>query len=144
MAQKHGLHVFPAGSRAVRPGPEAYFVGQVSMEPVLSPIDPSRLSALRVTFLAGARTNWHTHPLGQTLYVLDGFGQVVVRGEAPVALRPGDTVHIPAGVDHWHGATSTTAMTHLALQEAQDGETATWGAPVSDAAFAAFPGPARD
>ncbi|MEM9267431.1 MAG: cupin domain-containing protein [Pseudomonadota bacterium] len=108
---------------------------------MLSPITPSKLSALRVTFLAGARTHWHTHPLGQTLFVLDGFGQVVVRGETPVALRPGDTVHIPAHVDHWHGSTVSTAMTHLAMLEAQDGQTATWGEAVTDEDFARFERP---
>ena len=97
------------------------------------------MHALSVHFEPGARTAWHTHPLGQTLHVTQGAGLVCLRGAAPRAIRAGDTVWIPAGVAHWHGAGKDTAMTHIAMQEMQDGTAATWLELVSDADYLADP-----
>ena len=92
-----------------------------------------------VTFEAGARTNWHTHPLGQTLYVVSGVGRVQKLGEPVREIKPGDTVWIAPGEKHWHGAAPTTAMVHLAMHEALDGSHVTWMEPVTDEDFAAAP-----
>lgn len=125
----------PAGSQPSRTGPEAYFTGHVRLDPITDSHPPSRVNALRVTFEPGARTAWHTHPLGQTLHVLAGCGLVARRGEAPIVIRPGDSVWIEPDVEHWHGACPETAMEHLAIQEAVDGSAATWLEPVSDADY---------
>ncbi len=90
----------------------------------------------RVSFEPGARTNWHTHPLGQTLYVIAGVGRVQTKGGPVREIRPGDVVWIPPGEKHWHGGAPTTGMTHLAMQEALDGKTADWMEPVTDAEYA--------
>lgn len=126
------MEIFPAGSRATRQAPEAWFTGTVWMETVIEAPEPARIRALRVSFEPGARTAWHTHKLGQTLHVASGVGRVALRGEAPRVIRPGDTVWIPPGVEHWHGAGPDTAMTHFALQEAEDGATTDWLDKVSD------------
>lgn len=120
------MQIFRAGTQATRPGDPAYFTGHVWQAPVVTAPEPARVRALRVTFAPGARTAWHTHPLGQTLHVLSGFGLVARRGEAPQPIRPGDTVWIPPGQEHWHGAAPETMMCHLAIQEAQDGRAADW------------------
>ncbi|WP_299048942.1 cupin domain-containing protein [uncultured Tateyamaria sp.] len=124
-----------AGSRpSLRANPD-YFTGEVWQDPIISAEPPARLHALAVHFAPGARTAWHTHPLGQTLHVTQGAGLVCLRGEAPQQIRPGDTVWIPADVEHWHGAAPDTAMTHIAMQEAVDGAAATWLEQVSDADY---------
>ncbi len=105
------------------------------MDPIITAPAPARINALRVSFAPGARTAWHTHPLGQTLNIISGLGLVGLRNEAPREMRPGDTIWIPPGVEHWHGAAPETAMVHLALQEEQDGSAAAWLEHVSDADY---------
>jgi quercetin dioxygenase-like cupin family protein len=126
----------PAGSRpSARPNPD-YFTGDVWMDPVNSAPLPARLAAVVVRFDPGARTAWHTHPFGQTLFVLSGRGLVCRRGETPQTILPGDTVWIDPGEEHWHGASPDVGMTHMAMQEKdEDGNTAEWLEKVSDADY---------
>jgi len=124
-----------AGSRPSLAANPDYFTGDVWQDPIVSTPAPGRLHALSVHFAPGARTAWHTHPLGQTLHVTQGAGLVCVRGEAAQTIRAGDTVWIPANVEHWHGAGPDTTMTHIAMQEMQDGSAATWLEHVSDADY---------
>ena len=126
------MQIFGAGTRpSVRANPD-YFTGTVWQDPIISTGAPARLNALTVHFEPGARTAWHTHPLGQTLHVTQGAGLVGVRGENPRSIRAGDTVWIPGDVEHWHGAGPDTTMTHIAMQEMQDGQAANWLEHVSD------------
>ena len=127
--------IHPAGSRPSQYANLDYFTGEVWQDPIISAEAPARLQALSVHFAPGARTAWHTHPLGQTLHVTQGVGRICLRGEAPVTIRAGDTVWIPPGVEHWHGAGPDTTMTHIAMQEMQDGSAATWLEHVSDADY---------
>ena len=130
------MQIQRCGSQASGRGPADYFTGHVRIDPVIETPSPARLRAANVTFEPGARTAWHTHPLGQTLVVTSGCGWVQ-RWEGPVeVIRAGDVVWIPPGEKHWHGATRTTGMTHLALQEALDGTAVTWLEQVSDAQYA--------
>src|SRR5262249_29402816 len=99
--------------------------------------EPARVFAASVTFEPGARTNWHTHPLGQTLIVVAGSGWVQKEGSEKEAIKPGDVVWIPPGEKHWHGATSTTAMTHIAIQEHVDNKAVAWLEKVTDAQYLA-------
>lgn len=124
--------VIPHGSQPSSPGPADYFTGPVRIDPLISVAEPSRLAGARVTFEPGSRTAWHTHPLGQTLIVTAGTGWVQQWGAPIQEMREGDVVRIPPGVKHWHGATSTTRMTHIALQEQLDGKVAEWLEHVSD------------
>lgn len=124
-----------AGGRPSQRANPDYFIGEVWQDPIISAEAPARLHALAVHFAPGARTAWHTHPLGQTLHVTQGAGLICRRGEAPQPIRAGDTVWIPADVEHWHGAGPDTAMTHIAMQEMQGGSAATWLEQVSDAEF---------
>ncbi len=112
--------------------PAEYFVGTVAMDPLHRPDGPAGTNALRVHFAPGGRTNWHTHPQGQLLIVVEGEGWTQTAGEAKQVIRPGDAVWIPAGERHWHGATATTPMVHIAVQGSEDGRTADWAEPVSD------------
>ena len=123
------------GDQPTRRAPADYFTGTVWQDPVIEAPDPARLRAARVAFEPGARTNWHTHPLGQTLHVLSGLGLVQAEGGPINTIRAGDTVWIPPGEKHWHGASPTTAMVHLAMQEAKDGSPVTWLEPVTDAQY---------
>jgi quercetin dioxygenase-like cupin family protein len=127
------LHL--AGSRASRRAPKEYFTGTVWQDPIIVTAAPARLVVNRVSFEPGARTNWHSHPFGQTLYVVAGLGLVQKEGEAVREIRPGDVVWIPPGEKHWHGGSPTNGMTHIAMQEALDGNTATWMEPVTDAQY---------
>ncbi|TVQ57323.1 MAG: cupin domain-containing protein [Rhodobacteraceae bacterium] len=127
----------PAGARPTRRASPDYFTGDVWQDPVIEAPEPARVVALRVAFAPGARTHWHTHPLGQTLHVLSGVGRFQTWGEAVRVIRPGDTIWIPPGEKHWHGAAPDVAMVHLAMQERLDGSQATWLEPVSDADYAA-------
>ena len=120
------------GSRPSGKGPAEYFTGAVRVDPLFSPPDPARVSGSSVTFEPGARTAWHTHPLGQTLIVTAGCGWVQRAGRPVEQIRPGDVVWIPPGVKHWHGATAMTAMTHIAVQERLDGKAVEWMERVSD------------
>ena len=120
------------GSRPSTTGSPDWFIGTVRVDPLFQPIEPSRTSAAQVTFEPGARTNWHTHPLGQTLIVVSGLGWVQRDGGPIEEIRPGDVVSFPPGLRHWHGAAPTTAMTHIAIQESLDGENVDWLEQVSD------------
>ncbi|TBW40650.1 cupin domain-containing protein [Siculibacillus lacustris] len=129
------MDITRAGTAASRPGPSDWFTGAVRLDPLFAPPAPARVVGAAVTFEPGARTAWHTHPLGQTLIVTAGCGRVQTWGGPIQEIRPGDVVWIPPGEKHWHGATPTTAMTHLAIQEALDGETVVWLEKVSDAQY---------
>ncbi len=130
------MQIFRAGQRAsVTPNPD-YFTGTVRMDPIVAATAPSRVNAVIVTFEPGARTAWHTHPLGQSLHVLSGLCLAQIEGEPVQELRPGDTVVFPAGVRHWHGAAPDVAMSHLAIQEEVDGSAADWLEKVSDSDYA--------
>ena len=120
--------------RSVR-APEAYFTGAVRQDPIIEAPEPARVRAVLVTFEPGARTAWHTHPLGQTLHVLSGLGRAQAWGGPIRELRPGDTVWFSPEEKHWHGASPTVAMTHLAIQEALDGNAVEWLEKVSDAQY---------
>lgn len=134
------LRITRAGTQASTKGPAEWFTGVVRVDPLFSATPPARTSGASVTFEPGARTAWHTHPLGQTLVVTAGVGRVQLWGGAVEEIRPGDVVQIPPGQKHWHGASPTTAMTHLALHEAQDGTVVQWMEKVSDAQYGAGPG----
>jgi quercetin dioxygenase-like cupin family protein len=123
------------GSRPSIKGPEAYFSGSVRVDPVFQVGEPVRLNAGNVTFEPGARTAWHTHPLGQTLVITAGLGWVQTEGGPIEEVRPGDVVWFPPGEKHWHGATPTTAMTHIAVQESLNGKNVDWMEKVSDAQY---------
>ena len=121
-----------AGSKPSGKGPADYFTGTVRVDPLFDRPDPARVSGASVTFEPGARTAWHTHPLGQTLIVTSGFGWVQQEGGPVEEIRPGDVVWFPPNVRHWHGASPTTAMTHLAIQEKLNGSPVTWMEKVTD------------
>jgi len=118
-------------------GSPEYFTGSVRIEPLFQAKDPSRASGARVTFEPGARTAWHTHPLGQTLIVTAGTGWVQQWGGGIATIQEGDVVWIPAGQKHWHGGTATTRMTHVAIQEQLDGKVVEWMEKVSDEQYQA-------
>jgi quercetin dioxygenase-like cupin family protein len=124
------------GTRPSVVAPPSYFTGRVRQDPVVEAPAPARLRAVVVTFEPGARTHWHTHPLGQTLLVLSGLGLARTWGGEITEIRPGDTIWIPPGEKHWHGASPGVAMTHLAMQEALDGSPVDWLEPVTDAQYA--------
>ena len=113
-------------------GPTDKFTGDVHLNTLHSAENPSRLNSAMVRFSPAARTHWHSHPLGQTLHCTDGLGLVGTRDGNVILMRAGDTVHTPAGEEHWHGATQDSPMCHLALVEHEDGLTATWLEPVSE------------
>ena len=133
------MKIITAGARPDKLAGSEYFTGRVWQTPVIEAPEPARVRALSVTFEPGARTAWHTHPLGQTLHVLSGVGLVGLRGAAPRVIRPGDTVWFAPGEEHWHGATPNSMMTHLAIQESEDGRVADWLEPVSEADYARDP-----
>jgi len=120
------------GSRPSGKGPSEYFTGAVRVDMLFQPADPSRVAGAHVTFEPGARTAWHTHPLGQTLIVTSGCGWAQREGGPIEQIQPGDVVWFEPGEKHWHGATATTAMTHIAIQEQLDGKTVDWMEQVSD------------
>ena len=131
------MKITRSNSQASRKGPAEYFTGAVRVDQPFSSSAPARVGGGFVTFEPGARTAWHTHPLGQTLVVTSGFGHVQCEGGPIEEIRPGDVIWFPPGEKHWHGAGPTTAMTHLAIQEALDGKTVDWMEKVSDAQYAA-------
>ncbi|WP_420133032.1 (R)-mandelonitrile lyase [Rhodopseudomonas sp.] len=133
------MDIFAAGSRPTQRASKDYFTGTVWQDPIVSAPAPARLAATRVAFEPGARTAWHTHPLGQTLYVVAGVGRIQTLGGPVREIRAGDVVWIPPGEKHWHGASPTNGMTHIAMQEALDGSFATWMEQVSDADYAVQP-----
>jgi quercetin dioxygenase-like cupin family protein len=127
--------------RFCRRGPETWFTGAVWMDSVVEPTPPARAQAVLVTFAPGARTAWHTHPVGQTLYVVSGVGWVQKEGERAQAIRPGDVVAIARGENHWHGAEAGHTMVHLAMQEGDEtGVNVVWGEQVTDEVYAAAMG----
>ncbi len=130
------MDIHLAGSRPTRRAPKDSCTGTVLQDPIITAPAPARLVVNRVSFEPGARTNWHTHPIGQTLYVIAGVGRVQAKGGPVREIRPGDVVWIPPGEKHRHGGAPTTAMTHLAMQEAVDGKTANWMEAVTDAEYA--------
>lgn len=131
------MHIQPSGSQASSQGPRDYFTGTVRVDPLFPANAPARALGVSVTFEPGARTAWHIHPLGQTLIVTAGCGLIQQWGEPIQQIRPGDVVWIAPGEKHWHGANHTTAMTHIAIQEQQDGKTADFAEQVSDAQYLA-------
>jgi quercetin dioxygenase-like cupin family protein len=124
------------GSRPSGKGPADWFTGAVRIDPLIETPAPARLRGAQVTFEPGARTAWHTHPLGQTLIVTSGLGWVQRAGSPVEEIRPGDVVWFEPGEKHWHGASQASAMTHIALQEALDGKVVDWMEQVSDAQYA--------
>lgn len=131
------MDIYRAGTRETRKGNPDYFTGSVMLDPIADAPAPARIKAVRVSFEPAARTAWHTHPLGQTLHVMTGVGRFQTWGEPVREIRTGDTIWIPPGEKHWHGAAPTTSMVHLALQEELDGVQADWLEQVSDADYAA-------
>ena len=126
------MEIRRVGSQPSGKGPAEYFTGTVRVDPLFQGAEPARVVGASVTFEPGARTAWHTHPLGQTLVVTAGCGWAQKSGGAREEIRPGDVVWIPPGEKHWHGATETTGMTHLAIQEKLDGKTVEWMEKVSE------------
>ena len=133
------MEIITSPARPTRRGPGDYFTGTVWQDPVIEAPEPARIRATRVSFEPGARTAWHTHPLGQTLHVLSGIGRVQSVGGPVREIRAGDTVWIPPGEKHWHGAAPTHGMVHLAMQEALDGKHVTWMEHVTDAQYTVAP-----
>ncbi len=125
------------GTQPSSKGPAQYFTGSVRIDPLFEAPDPARARGASVTFEPGARSAWHTHPLGQTLVVTSGCGWVQSEGKPKVEIRPGDVVWCPPDERHWHGATPTTPMTHIAIQEALDGKVVEWMEKVSDQQYQA-------
>ncbi|HAX9772347.1 TPA: cupin domain-containing protein [Escherichia coli] len=126
------MEVISNGSQPSIKGSADYFTGSVRVDPLFNPKAPSRTSGGFVTFDAGSRSAWHTHPLGQTLIVASGTGWVQQWGEKKIEIKPGDVVWCPPGVKHWHGATATNGMSHYAIQESLDGKNVEWLEKVSD------------
>ena len=120
------------GSKSSVQGPADWFTGTTRLEPLFDPNESARAGAARVSFEPGARTAWHTHPLGQRLVVTSGVGWVQGEGGPVQEIRPGDVVWFPPGLRHWHGATPTTAMSHIAIQEQLNGKVVDWMEKVSD------------
>ena len=129
------MQITRSGTQPSAPGPAEWFTGTVRIDPLFSAAGPARAGGAAVTFEPGARTAWHTHPLGQTLIVTFGCGLVQREGGPIEEIRPGDIIRFEPGEKHWHGATPATAMTHIAIQEQLDGRAVTWLEPVSDAEY---------
>ncbi len=126
------MEITRVGSQPSNKGRAEYFTGTVRIDPLFQPHAPARTSAGSVTFEPGARSAWHTHPLGQTLLITAGCGWVQQEGGPVEEVHPGDVVWFPPGVRHWHGASPTTAMTHIAIQEGINGKVVDWLEHVSD------------
>jgi quercetin dioxygenase-like cupin family protein len=129
------MNIMRSGSQPSAKGPAEYFTGAVRIDMPFKGTTPARIGGAIVTFEPGARTAWHTHPLGQTLIVTSGLGWVQIEGGPKEDIRAGDIVWILPGEKHWHGATATTGMTHIAIAEALDGKTVDWMEKVSDKQF---------
>lgn len=126
MEKDSAMDIKRNGSRPSGKGPEAYFTGAVRVDPMFQAGDPVRVSGGLVTFEPGARSAWHTHPLGQTLIITSGLGWAQLEGEPIEEIRAGDVVWFPPGVKHWHGAAPTTAVSHIAITESQNGKNVDW------------------
>lgn len=131
------MEIKSSGSQPSGKGPAEWFTGTVRIDPLFQAPDPARVAAASVTFEPGARTAWHTHPLGQTLLVIAGCGLAQREGGRIEEIRPGDVVWFPPSEKHWHGATATTAMTHIAIQEQLNGKAVNWMEKVSDKQYQA-------
>ncbi|MEQ8967009.1 MAG: cupin domain-containing protein [Azospirillaceae bacterium] len=131
------MQIKPAGTEPSGEGPADWFTGRVRIDPQHSAPDPARVSITSVTFEPGARTAWHTHPLGQTLIVTAGVGRIQRAGGPVETIRPGDVVWFEPGEKHWHGAAPKSAMTHIAIQERLDGKAVDWLEHVTDADYLA-------
>ncbi len=129
------MEIKTGGSVPSRRAPADWFTGTVWQDPIIEAKAPARLQAVMVRFEPGARTAWHSHPLGQTLHVVSGAGLVQVWGEPLQAIRAGDTIWIPPGEKHWHGAGPNTYLEHIAMQEMLDGKSAEWMEKVSDTQY---------
>jgi quercetin dioxygenase-like cupin family protein len=126
------MEIKRAGSQPSAKGPADWFTGTVRIDPLFQPTAPTRAAAAIVTFEPAARTAWHTHPLGQTIIITSGLGWAQLEGGPVEEIRPGDVVWFPPGEKHWHGASPTTAMTHIAIQESLDGKVVDWMEKVTD------------
>ncbi len=131
------MEIQRVGSQPSKRGPEDWFTGAVRIDPLFQASEPARVMGANGTFEPGARTAWHTHPLGQTLIVTAGVGWVQCEGGPVEEIRPGDVVWIPPGEKHWHGATATTGMTHIAIHEHLEGRIVEWLEPVTDEQYLA-------
>ena len=131
------MHIQRNGTQPSQKGPAEFFTGSVRLDILNTAPAPARVACASVTFEPGARTAWHTHPLGQTLVVTAGVGWTQCEGEAICEIRAGDVIWCPPGHRHWHGATSTTGMTHIAIQEALDGRFVEWMEQVTDEQYLA-------
>jgi quercetin dioxygenase-like cupin family protein len=138
------MNIKRSGSEPSARGPDASFTGSVRIDPLFQKNEPARGLGVSVTFEPGARTAWHTHPLGQTLIVTAGCGLVQSWGGPVEVIRPGDVVSCPPGEKHWHGATATTSMTHIAIVEQLDGKTVDWMEKVTDKEYEAANAARRD
>jgi len=138
-ARSKRMKITRIGSQPSGQGPASWFTGIVRVDPLFQADEPARVAGASVTFEPGARTAWHTHPLGQTLIVTAGYGLVQREGGPIEAIRPGDVVWFPPGEKHWHGAPPTTAMTHIAIQERLDGKVVDWLEHVTDEEYGAAP-----
>jgi quercetin dioxygenase-like cupin family protein len=134
-AKEGRMDIKRSGSEPPRPGPAEYFTGAVRIEPLMEPPPPARVAGAQVTFEPGARTAWHTHPLGQTLIVTSGSGRAQRWGGPVEKIRTGDVVWFAPGEKHWHGASPSTAMTHIAVQERLEGKAVDWMEHVTDAQY---------
>ena len=133
------MKITRSGTQPSQKGPAEWFTGTVRIDPLFQATDPSRTAGALVTFEPGARSAWHTHPLGQVLIVTAGKGWTQCEGGPIVEIHAGDIVTCPANHRHWHGATPTTAMTHIAVQEALDGKVVDWMEKVTDEEYLAGP-----
>jgi len=132
------MDIFKLGARPTRRAPSDHFTGEVLMDPILEGTPPpARVRSLNVAFAPGARSHWHTHPLGQTLYVISGCGRAQTMGAPVREIRAGDVVWIPPGEKHWHGAGPETSMVHIAVSESLDGNSVQWMEKVTDEEFKA-------
>ena len=132
MSLERVMEIKRNGSQPSTKGPAEWFTGTVRIDPLFEAPEPARVRGASVTFEPGARTAWHTHPLGQTLIVTSGLGWTQCWGGSKEEIRPGDVIWCPPGVKHWHGATPTSAMTHIAIQEALNGQVVEWMEKVSE------------
>ena len=129
------VDIYRAGSKPTRKSSSDWFTGTVWQDPIVEAPEPARVRAVKVTFEPGARTAWHTHPLGQTLHLISGVGLIGLRDDHPKIINAGDTVWIPPNEEHWHGATPTNSMTHIAIQESMNGSVANWLEKVADSEY---------
>ena len=132
------VDIYKAGSKPTQKSSSDWFTGTVWQDPIVEAPEPARVRAVKVTFEPGARTAWHTHPLGQTLHLISGVGLIGLRDDHPKIINAGDTVWIPPNEEHWHGATPTNSMTHIAIQESMNGTVANWLEKVADAEYNSF------